>query len=279
MNDEEAARTRGARAAAELALVRVVHHYGSKPGFVLLGGLVPELLCSSSGMLHAGTSDVDVQVDLEIAKGATSAAKLEQALLNAEFTPSEDRVWRWQMWIEDRKAEIKLELLADLDNEPQGAIVEFVDCESLGAVNLRGTGYASRDIVERTLRAKDGGVWREVQLDVSGLGGFLMAKCAAARGRNLPKDWYDIAFVLINNDEGGPRAASSAVLSKFGPPIGDARSWIMHLQANFEDENCPGVAAFVAQVGLDHPDEDGDALAADAVLAVRQFCSDLASED
>jgi hypothetical protein len=50
-------RTRTARRAAERALVRVVHHYGATPEFVLLGGLVPELLCSSSGMLHAGTTD------------------------------------------------------------------------------------------------------------------------------------------------------------------------------------------------------------------------------
>ena len=34
-------RTSEARAAAEFALVRVVHHYGRKPEFVLLGGLVP----------------------------------------------------------------------------------------------------------------------------------------------------------------------------------------------------------------------------------------------
>ena len=32
-------RSRLARQAAEQALVRVVHHYGGTPGFVLLGGL------------------------------------------------------------------------------------------------------------------------------------------------------------------------------------------------------------------------------------------------
>ena len=47
--------------------MRVVHHYGSRPDFVVLGGLVPELLCAGSGRRHAGTVDIDVQVDLEIA--------------------------------------------------------------------------------------------------------------------------------------------------------------------------------------------------------------------
>lgn len=67
---EEAERSRAARRAAERALLRVVHHYGGRPEFVVLGGLVPELLCASSGFRHAGTTDVDVQVDLEIALGA-----------------------------------------------------------------------------------------------------------------------------------------------------------------------------------------------------------------
>ena len=82
---EESNRTRVARAAAEAALVRVVHHYGQTPEFVLLGGLVPELLCSQSSAVHAGTTDIDVQVDLEIVAGLTNAKRLENALANAEF--------------------------------------------------------------------------------------------------------------------------------------------------------------------------------------------------
>jgi hypothetical protein len=55
VNTDQPVRSSEARAAAELALVRVVHHYGEKPGFVLLGGLVPQLLCSHSAFRHAGT--------------------------------------------------------------------------------------------------------------------------------------------------------------------------------------------------------------------------------
>jgi hypothetical protein len=84
---------RAARTAAEQALIRVVHHYGGRPEFVLLGGLVPDLLCSKSDVRHAGTTDVDVQFDLEIALGSTSARRLERALLNAEFTPGGRRAW------------------------------------------------------------------------------------------------------------------------------------------------------------------------------------------
>ena len=48
MADDPPPRSRVAREAAERALVRIVHHYGARPGFVLLGGLVPELLCAGS---------------------------------------------------------------------------------------------------------------------------------------------------------------------------------------------------------------------------------------
>jgi hypothetical protein len=54
---------------------------------VVLGGLVPELLCSGSTLQHTGTTDVDVQVNLIIACGAVNTARLEHALLNAEFQP------------------------------------------------------------------------------------------------------------------------------------------------------------------------------------------------
>ena len=58
---EDPPRSRLARRAAEEILVRVVRHYGGTPGFVLLGGVVPELLCNGSPIAHGGTVDVDVQ--------------------------------------------------------------------------------------------------------------------------------------------------------------------------------------------------------------------------
>ena len=147
---DEPMRTRSARQAAEAALVRVVHHYGARPEFVVLGGLVPELLCSTSKFRHAGTTDIDVQVDLEIACGSVNTTRLERALLNAEFVPTGERAWRW---VSDdpalRKAIVKFELLADLSDHAAGDTIRFNGCDQLGAVNLRGTGFAARDIAGR----------------------------------------------------------------------------------------------------------------------------------
>ena len=70
---DEAPRSRMAREAAEQALVRVIHHYGSRPEFVVLGGLVPELLCATSTFQHAGTTDVVDHPDLDVTTLAADA--------------------------------------------------------------------------------------------------------------------------------------------------------------------------------------------------------------
>lgn len=276
MARDDPPRSRTARRAAEEALVRVVHHYGSTPEFVLLGGLVPDLLCSGTGVTHAGTTDVDVQVDLEIAAGATNMARLEEALGNAEFAPDPDRIWRWQTDIDGQKAVVKFELLADLDYARAGSVISFDECEELGAVNLRGTGFAVRDFSTRSMRARIGGINYQVEVNVTGLAGFLLAKIAAAYGRRKEKDWYDIAFVLLHNDEGGPDVAARLVGDRFGSElVGGIRTALDDLEANFADPDAQGPAAYASQMVVDHPHLDQVQLRADSVVAVRAFYTHL----
>lgn len=221
---DEPPRSRAAREAAERALGRVVHHYGARPEFVLRGGLVPELLCSGSGFRHAGTTDVAVQVDLEIACGSVNTRRLERALRNAEFVPDGECVWRWRAERPPATAIVKFELLAHVETAPAGSSVHFDGCDSLGAANLRGTGLASRDIMTRQLKARIGGVEHVGEVYVTGLAGFLLAKRAAAYSRRTLKDWYDIAFVLLHKDAGGPAAAAQVALDRFGGELGPIRN-------------------------------------------------------
>jgi hypothetical protein len=269
---DEVPRSRRARAAAENALVRVVHHYGERPEFVVLGGLVPDWLCSGSAFTHAGTTDIDVQVDLEIAAGSVNTLRLERALRNAEFEPEGQHAWRWVAESPAPRVVVKFELLADLDDAENRAIVLFQGCQQLGAVNLRGTGFAARDMVRRELASLIGGVHHVAQVNFSGLAGYLLAKCGAARERRKPKDWYDLAFVLLHNDAGGPEAAAGRVLEHFAHElVGATRTALDDLQANFETPNAQGPQAYVEQMHFDHPEEDPRRLAADAVVAVGAF--------
>lgn len=270
---DEPLRSRAAREAAERALVRVVHHYGARPEFVVLGGLVPELLCSGSSFRHAGTTDVDVQVDLEIACGSANTQRLERALRNAAFVPDGEYAWRWRAEGAPPTAIVKFELLADLETAPAGSSVRFDGCESLGAANLRGTGFASRDLTTRQLRAQIGDVEHVAEVYVAGLAGFLLAKCAAAHSRRTQKDWYDIAFVLLHNDAGGPEAAAQAVLDRFGGELGAIRTALQDLAANFAETNTQGARAYGRQMAIDHPEVERATALADAVVAVEAFCN------
>ena len=272
---DEIPRSRQARAAAEEALVRVVHHYGSKPEFVVLGGLVPELLCSASPHQHAGTTDIDVQVNLEIECGAVNTERLERALRNAEFEPDSERVWRWRAMSEEVRAVVKFELLADRDDQPAGANFVFDNCEQLGAANLRGTKYAVEDIEVRTLTARIGGDRLSAKINVTGVAGFLLAKCAAAHSRRKPKDWYDIAFVLLHNNLGGPTDAANAVIDKFGGNIEALDTALKELAANFADKHSQGPAAYADQMLSDDPGLDRATLIADSIVAVGEFCNAL----
>jgi ElaB/YqjD/DUF883 family membrane-anchored ribosome-binding protein len=268
---DEPVRSRAARQAAEQALIRVVHHYGARPEFVVLGGLVPELLCSSSTFAHAGTTDVDVQVNLEIAAGSVNAARLERALRNAEFEPDHERIWRWRAEGNEAVAEIKFELLADLDEERAGVTVVFDGCEALGAANLRGTGFAVRDVEVHQLRARVGGVIQEAEINVAGLAGFLLAKAAAAHGRRKPKDWYDIAYVLLHNNAGGPRDAAERVRARFQADIAGLRTSLDDLRDNFADPAAQGAVAYADSFQFDHPEHDHHELAVEAFAAVNDF--------
>lgn len=272
----EVERSRAARTAAEAALMAVVHHYGQRPEFVILGDLVPELLCSHSATLHAGTTDIDVQVDLEVAAGSVNAQRLETSLMSAGFSADDERVWRWVCASPDNPALVKFELLTDQDDIPDNATIRFAGCNNLGAANLRGTGFASRDVEVHTLTGVLDGVERSVDVNVSGVAGFLLAKIAAARSRRAKKDWYDIAFVLLHNDLGGPKAAARAIVQGFGGDIrGETRSALTDLQANFSTPTDQGPSAYAEQMILDNPATPIQTHATDAFIAVRTFLAEL----
>jgi hypothetical protein len=208
---------------------------------------------------------------LEIQCGAVNTTRLERALRNAEFEPDGERAWRWSAETDAVQTVVKFELLADLDGERAGVTVRFDECENLGAVNLRGTGFASRDIVVQKLRARVGGTMYEVEVNVTGLAGFLLAKTAAAHSRRKAKDWYDLAFVLLHNDAGGPKAAAEAVKDKFSGDLEAIRTALNDLLANFKTADAQGPAAYSQQMLLDHPDMNAKQLTADAILAIEEF--------
>ena len=268
-------RDRTSRSVAERALVRLVTAYGGIPEFVLLGGLVPDLLCRQSPLRHQGTTDVDLQVDLEIHPAAASGLRLESALKVAGFVPDKERVWRWH----DRSSQgqvVKVEFLADLEDYPGLGVVTFEHCEALGAANLRGTKFASLDWAVESVTSNIDGRTSSVLLRVASLPAFLLAKVHAAHGRHVQKDWYDIAFVLLHNDAGGPVAAARRVCHRFGDLLSGATATALdELTANFADSSAQGSLAYATTMVSMYPEVDEDLVANDAVAAVQMFAHEL----
>lgn len=231
---------------------------------------MPALLCPR----HAGTTDIDVHIDLEVQTNMhDDLRRLEAALVASDFVPDKERVWRWKApTISGPQAEIRCEILTDSNTQPANVTIRFDSCDNLGAANLRGTRYAGLDHEPIILTAQVGGLEREQAINVAGLCGFLLAKMAAAHGRQKPKDWYDIAYVLLHNHVGRPSAVARAVAEKF-PRVLDteAGTWIRELDANFADNDSQGCDAYATQVSKDLPEEDPIALRSDARLAVREF--------
>ena len=128
-----------------------------------------------------------------------------------------------------------------------------------------------RDTQLQRLTANDHGTRREAEINITGLAGFLLAKAAAAYGRRKPKDWYDIAFVLLHNDHGDPVAAATRVREIFGLPTASIRTHLQDLKANFDGPSAQGTSAYVEQLSLDHPEIDPAVAAADGQLAVGAF--------
>lgn len=267
----EPPRSRRAREAAERALARLLNEYGEVPDFVLLGGLVPDLLCSKAALRHIGTTDVDLQVNVEIANAGANASRLEAALRASGFSEDSESAWRWRDE-GDRTAVVTIEFLADLEDAPNEATIRFDDCSALGALNLRGTGFAERDFTQRELSSRVDGGLVSVRVRVAGLAGYLLAKIHAYYGRRLFKDLYDIAFVLLHNDEGGPRAAAGAVLNRFSAELGGATATALaELAANFRSADSQGPHAYAEVMSIQHPELEEDEHTNDAVLAVAQF--------
>lgn len=163
---------------------------------------------------------------------------------------------------------MKVEFLADLDDVQNHQTLSFDDCEALCAVNLRGTGVAARHWEARSIVAHIDGVDQTVELRVATLHAYLLAKTHAAHGRGLPKDWYDIAYVLLHNDDGGPVGAGRRMRDQFGDGlVGATVTALSELSANFADETAQGSLAFASTTLRIHPELDRDVVANNADAA------------
>ena len=268
-------RSRAARALAQDALVNLLHELGDvEPPMILLGGLVPEILTSGQKPPvpeHLGTIDVDLLLDMQI-DAASDLMPIESALVRLGFEPETlSSGWRWLGDV--RGVKVKLEFLCELDDQPAEVVVRGAGCRQLGAMNLRGTGYVRDDWdVQHMTGVLPGGASVTLPVRVAALGGYILAKATALYNRSKDKDYYDFAYVLLYNREGGPSQAAALIRrGKLGPRVPVLRTLWAEIAARFADVRREGPAAYARQAVAAHPDSDPAQLQQDAVTAVAEF--------
>lgn len=269
----EDARSAEARARAEQALVWLISGFdGAEIDLIVLGGLVPEILTRGiepGSIGHLGTTDVDLllitRVDEEQNLGAVEAS------LDGLGFKAEEKGWRWRGAVGGHQ--VKIEFLCDLETIREQELVEPVGCTELRALNLRGTGYVARDWQWEELRALGpDGELLNVKVRFAGLRGYLLSKVVAARTRGKDKDYYDFAYVLIHNREGGPRQAAELLSAgEFHDAVVDLRATLEEIGARFRSAADFAARSYAEQMRLVDPELDEATLRTDATVAVGEF--------
>jgi hypothetical protein len=273
--DKELERSPRARRLAERALVALLNALdGEGPEIIVLGGLVPEILVSGQDPPapgHLGTTDVDILLVSHLTI-TENLEEVERALEAIGFSSSgEGKGWRWRGLVDGHA--VKMEFLCDLDDRKEEELVEVAGCDTLVALNLRGTRYVARDWAWETLRAPlPDGQMVEVQARFARLGGYLLSKLTAARTRAAVKDFYDLAYVLLHNQAGGPQMAAAAVYEGgLGSSIASLRSTLVEVGERYRSPSSVGPQGYAEQSLIMDPQLDERTLRLDAVTAVREF--------
>jgi|SRR5450759_4014008 hypothetical protein len=276
----ELARGAAAQALSERVLRSLVQALGEDgPLVVVVGGLVPPILARDQhppAPQHLGTQDVDLCINMLLAEGAAAAYRVERCLTELGFEPDPKIVdgWRWVV-IVDGRYRVKVEFLSDRRDAANEATVRPEGYEGrLSAANLHGSGFAALDFisVRSTGPAIDPDVACSVDVQYSGLSAFLLAKAFAIQGRNVEKDYYDFAYALIYNAEGGPSEAAAHILS--GPLAGELRGMthiLTEVRDRFGATARVGPTGYAAQSLQADPSRDLAGLRQDAVSAMALF--------
>ena len=212
----------------ERTLVTLLRGLGPwKQHVYVVGGLVPRYLISQSGdseiPSHAGTTDVDIVLNLELLINVEAYRTLEKNLKHMGFNRgiNDDGNPQHYQWIKPANDGITIvvDLLCDAPMEEGGQVLAIPRDKRLSALKIPGAYLVVDDFVEIVLEAEmldDGGVARET-LQVANVGTFLALKCLAYEDRFEEKDAYDIVYTLTYFADGPASVAEEfrALSSRF----------------------------------------------------------------
>lgn len=179
-----------------LEVTRVLSEY--RDGIVIVGGLVPGLICRQNSPDHIGTIDVDIALNLKIIQEVGYRSILQLLFKRRYIQGDQPYIFYRTIQVDDQ--EIKVE-------------VDFLAGEYGGTGKNRRT-QTVQDMHPRKARACDLAFQNPIQILIEGVlpeGGkdqaivqvasivpFLIMKAQALSGRLKEKDAYDIHYCMVN---------------------------------------------------------------------------------
>lgn len=187
--------------ACERALVTLLRGFGSlKHTLRLIGGLVPRYLTPERPPdvpPHAGTSDVDIVLNLQLLAEDEAYKSLAKQLGDRGFTryvndDGKASSWRWQRQVSEREY-VLVEFLRDASEEPGGK-VSAVDGEGISALAIKHAGIVHGWFAEKEITAEllDGGGKATETVRFADVTAFLVLKSLAFDDRAENKDAADL---------------------------------------------------------------------------------------
>ena len=190
--------------ACERTLLTLLSAFGNlRETLRLVGGLVPRYLTPATPPeipVHAGTSDVDVVLNLEILAAGNEYASLAQQLKARGFTrwieDGQPASWRWRRRVNDN-IEVVVELLRDAGNEEPGRTIS-VDGERVSALTIKHARIVHDWYQEKTVSAQllDGNGISVDTVRFADVPAFVILKALALDQRQERKDAADLIHVI-----------------------------------------------------------------------------------
>jgi hypothetical protein len=238
-----------------------------KNAIYLVGGLAPRYLFPNTP--HAGTTDVDLVVSLDLMAETEAYKTLERNLKDMGFQRSVDEGrpvhWRWRKAVTNTIT-VLVELLCDQQAIAPGKSVKLPGEKQLSALNIRGANLAEADFIDVELRGEllDGGGIAIESVRVVGVAAFLVLKARAYGDRAEQKDAYDLVYSLLQEGPESAAARFQSLRARAAEPalFDDAERILRHDFAT--DSDTPGYrkngpvayAAFLTDPSSSDPDAD-----------------------
>jgi hypothetical protein len=192
--------------ACERALVTLLRGFGTlKHSLRLVGGLVPRYLTPERPPdvpPHAGTTDVDIVLNLQLLAGDEAYKSLATQLKDRGFaryvnTEGKPSSWRWQRQVSEHE-HVLVEFLRDADEELPGGRVAAIDGEGISALAIKHAGIVHGWFAEKEITAEllDGGGKATELVRFADVTAFLVLKSLAFDDRAENKDAADLVHVM-----------------------------------------------------------------------------------